>query len=274
MGTERSSALSSAFLRRQQLAAGWDAAAQGYERYFVPRFAPWVSAAVATLDSLPPGPILVPCCGTFPELPPLLERYPDREIVGIDLSPGMVSLARARCADRPRMRVLVGDAATLDPAWIGRCAAVLSVFGLQQLPDPPLALQSWRSALAPGGVLSVVYWPGVTESEGPFALLRALRGGDSSPSPSPWESGLTLPSTILLRDELLSYPMTHPDAATFFAEYVHNGPMRSAPSAVVDELRPEFLRRAPSGPWTHYPRARLMVWREPRDSTGASAGSA
>jgi SAM-dependent methyltransferase len=186
--------------------------------------------------------------------------------VGIDLSPGMVALARTRAAGRPRVRVLVGDAATLDPAWTRRCGAVVSVFGLQQLPDPPLAVQSWRSALAPGGVLCVMYWPGVTESAGPFALL----GGRSAPYP--WESALG--SAFLERDEFRSYPMTHPDAATFFHEYVHNGPMRSTPPAVVDALRPEFLRRAPSGPWTHYPRARLMVWRLPRDGTGAAAGSA
>jgi len=53
--------------------------------------------------------------------------------------------------------------------------------------------------------------------------------------------------------------MTHPDAATFFDEYVHNGPMRSAPRSVVDELRPEFLRRAPAGAWTHHPHARLLL---------------
>jgi SAM-dependent methyltransferase len=227
-------------VRQHLLARGWDAAAAGYERYFVPRFAPWVAAAVEALGSLPPGPILVPCCGTFPELPLLVARYPDREIVGIDLSSGMTSLARTRF---PGVRVITGDASTLDSSWTGRCAAVLSVFGLQQLPDPPSALESWRSALAPGGKLSVVYWPGVTEEDGPFALLASLRGGGV---PYPWESG-----------ELLSFPMTHPDAATFFDEYVHNGPLRSSPAAV--DLRPEFLRRAPSGSWTHHPRAKLVV---------------
>jgi len=218
---------------------GWDAAAAGYERYFVPRFAPWVAAAVDALGaSLPDGPILVPCCGTFPELEPLLERFPDREIVGIDLSFGMTALARARARGRPNVSVLTGDAAALDPSWTGRCAAVLSVFGLQQLPDPPAALRSWRAALRPGGRLSVVYWPGVTEEEGPFALLRSLRGGGS----------------LELGGEVLTFPMTHPDAATFFDEYVHNGP-----GWQLADLRPEFLRRAPAGEWTHHPRARLIV---------------
>jgi SAM-dependent methyltransferase len=231
-------------VRQHLLAAGWDAAAAGYERYFVPRFAPWVAAAVDALGVLPSGPILVPCCGTFPELPLLLERYPDRSVVGIDLSSGMTALARSRARGLSNVRVVTGDASALDPSWTGRCAAVLSVFGLQQLPDPPSALESWRAALAPGGKLSVVYWPGVTEADGPFALLASLRGGGGGPYP--WESG-----------EFLSFPMTHPSAETFFDEYVHNGPLRSSPGAVG--LRSEFLRRAPSGSWTHHPRARLVV---------------
>lgn len=80
------------------LARAWDEAAPGYERYFVPRFAPSVATAVGALDEgdLPPGPVLVPCCGTFPELPALVRRHPRREIVGIDLSAGMARLARER----------------------------------------------------------------------------------------------------------------------------------------------------------------------------------
>lgn len=55
-----------------RLAQAWDEAAEGYEQYFVPRFAPWVADAVdAVAGELPSGPILVPCCGTFPELPAL-----------------------------------------------------------------------------------------------------------------------------------------------------------------------------------------------------------
>ncbi len=234
--------------RRHLLAAGWDAAAGGYERYFVPRFAPWVAAGVDALEELPDGPILVPCCGTFPELDRLLERFPDREVVGIDLSAGMTALARERARGRPNVRVVTADASTLDPSWTGRCAAVLSVFGLQQLPDPPSAIRSWLAALAPGGRLAVVYWPGVTEEDGPFALLSDLRDGGR---PHRWEASLG--------GTPVAFPMTHPDAATFFDEWVHNGPMRSAPPALVDELRPEFLRRAPAGEWTHHPRARLLV---------------
>lgn len=260
--------------RLARVARGWDEAAEGYERYFVPRFAPWVVAAVNALTSsqsgapgLPEGPILVPCCGTFPELDLLIERFADREIAGIDLSAEMVRLARERaarlgCSD---VDVVQGDAQVLDPRWAGRCAAVVSVFGLQQLPDPETAIRSWLDALTPGGRLSVVYWPEITEDDGPFALVAKLLGERSDYS---WESRLvTGLDAEIERDELVSYPMTHPDAATYFDTANHGGSMRALALARGDEfiaqLRENYLRHAPAGEWTHHPRARLIVVRKP-----------
>ncbi len=249
--------------RLARVARGWDDAAAGYEAYFVPRFAPWVKAAVEALADLPQGPILVPCCGTFPEAEPLVESFPEREITGIDLSAGMVRLARARAA---RVSVVQGDASTLDPRWVGACAAVVSVFGLQQLPDPEAAIRSWVGALAPGGRMCVVYWPGKTEDDGPFALLGTVIGERSDYS---WEGRLVaaLDDVVIERDELVSYPMTHPDAATYFDAADRAGPMRALAlargDAYIAELRARFLEQAPAGEWTHHPRARLIAVRKP-----------
>ena len=98
-----------------------------------------------------------PGCGTFPELEPLIERVPDHEIVGIDLSAGMVRRARERAARWPQVRVVQFDAYA-------------------------------RS--------------------GPLRALVIARG-----------------------------------------------------DALIDQLRKEFLRRAPAGEWSHRPRARLVVAR-------------
>jgi ubiquinone/menaquinone biosynthesis C-methylase UbiE len=154
--------------RSALLARSWDEAAAGYEAYFVPRFAPWVSTAVAASAAapLPDGPVLVPCCGTFPELAPLAEQYDGREIVGIDLSAGMLRLARNRAELLGQQVSLVeGDAVALDHLWTGACAAVLSVFGLQQLPDTAAALRSWAATLRPGGRLAVMFWPETPEAD-------------------------------------------------------------------------------------------------------------
>lgn len=254
--------------RQARIAQGWDEAALGYDEYYVPRFAPWVDASVraATSESLPDGPVLVPCCGTFPELDLLVEHLPGRELVGIDLSEGMVRLARERAAGRPEVSALVGDATDLGD-WAGRCAAVVSVFGLQQLPEPAFALRSWYAALAPRGRLSVTYWPSHIETTGPFALLSEVQGG--GPTAADWEAGL-VPAlrdagATVERDDYPAYPMTHPSAAAFFDAFTDAGPGRALAlaqgEAYVAELRAAFLDCAPEGEWTHRPRARLIVAR-------------
>ncbi|WP_069161484.1 class I SAM-dependent methyltransferase [Nocardia altamirensis] len=252
-----------------RLARGWDEAVTGYESYYVPRFAPWVRDGVNAViaAAIPEGPVLVPCCGTFPELDALVAQFPDREIVGIDLSAGMVRRARERAAGHPRVRVVEGDASTLDPRWTGRCAAVVSIFGLQQLPEPDVALRSWTAALRPGGRLSVVFWPSNTESEGPFALLSEVLRARIPAGDQSWEhrlvDSMTAAGAATARDELRTHPMTHPDAATCFHAHTRSGPLRALADArgslFIDQLRNDFLHRAPAGPWTHHPRARHLV---------------
>ena len=255
--------------RLARLARGWDEAAAGYEAYFVPRFAPWVSTAVRAItgDPLPGGPVVVPCCGTFPELDALSEHLPGREIVGIDLSAGMVRLARERSAGNPLARVVEGDASTLD--GIGPCAAVVSVFGLQQLPEPDAAVASWVAALRPGGRMSVVYWPTDAETDGPFAVLNdVVREHFPRPDDS-WERQIApaaaAAGAVIERDEECAHPMAHPDAASFFDAFTRSGPLRPLVDAQGEEfvgrLRAEFLRRAPGGPWRHRPSARHLVVR-------------
>ncbi|MFI6483773.1 class I SAM-dependent methyltransferase [Nonomuraea sp. NPDC050663] len=215
----------------------------------------------------PKGPILVPCCGTFPELDALRKHLPGHEIVGIDLSAGMVRRARERATRHRRASVVQGDASTLDPQWTDTCAAVVSVFGLQQLPEPDLAIRSWAAALRPGGRLSVVFWPAVTEDDGPFALIadtvRArVPAGDSS-----WEhrllAALTTQGLAIEWDEHVCHPISHPDATTFFNAHTRSGPLRALAEAhgeaFVDQLREAFLRRAPAGEWRHRPRARHLI---------------
>ncbi len=249
-----------------RLARGWDEAAEGYEAYYVPRFAPWVATAVRELTAapLPGGPVLVPCCGTFPELPALLAHLPGRKVVGIDLSSGMVRLARERADGHPGVRVVEGDASKAEE---DSCAAVVSVFGLQQLPEPDAAIRSRAAALRPGGRLSVVYWPTVTEREGPFARMAGVvrprvGGGDGG-----WERtlvpALLAAGTEVVRDELVTHPMSHPDAATCFDAHIRSGPLRPLAAArgpeFVAELRAEFLAGAPAGEWHHRPAARHLV---------------
>jgi SAM-dependent methyltransferase len=255
--------------RLARLARGWDEAADGYEAYYVPRFAPWVATAVDALAgrALPDGPVLVPCCGTFPELDALAARLPGRAVAGIDLSAGMVRLATRRADRYPGSTVEHGDASTLHGRWTGRCAAVVSVFGLQQLPDPGAAIGSWAAALRPGGVLSVLFWPRDTEDDGPFARIGAVVGDHVPAGDDTWQDrlvpALVAAGTVVERDEPVSHPMAHPDAAAFFDAHTRAGPMRplvtARGEAFAGRLRAEFLRRSPAGEWHHRPSARHLV---------------
>jgi SAM-dependent methyltransferase len=257
--------------RRALLARAWDDAADGYERYFVPRFAPWVATAVHALAEviLPPGPILVPCCGSFPELPALVASHPQREIVGIDLSGGMVRLARERAAKWPQVRVVEGDAAALGPRWLGTCAGLVSVFGLQQLPVPEAALADWVTALRPDGRLSVMFWPSQVEQEGPFALLDRVLAGYRPATEDNWQHRLaeavTAAGATVEHDDYRSFEMSHPDASTFLEAMTTGGPLRALANArgetFMRALGRQFLRWAPEGPWRHRPQARWIVAR-------------
>jgi SAM-dependent methyltransferase len=257
--------------RLARLARGWDEAADGYEAYYVPRFAPWVATAVDAVAAgpLPDGPVLVPCCGTFPELDALAAALPGRDVTGIDLSAGMVRLAGRRAAAYRRATVEQGDASTLDGRWTGRCAAVVSVFGLQQLPEPDAAIRSWAAALRPGGVLSVLFWPRHTEDDGPFARIGEVVRGHVPPGDDGWQdrlvAALAAAGTVVERDERPAHPMSHPSAAAFFDAHTRAGPMRPLVTdrgdAFAAGLRAEFLRRSPDGEWRHRPSARHLVAR-------------
>ncbi len=253
------------------LAHAWDEAAEEYERYFVPRFSPWVGLAVSAITAtpLPSGPILVPCCGTFPELPWLIEHFPDREFVGLELSAGMAQLARERAAGLSNVRVVEGDATLLDPEWSSTCAGVVSVFGLQQLPEPETALRTWVTALRTGGRLSVIFWPGEIEEDGPFALADYVLTHNGSPRGDSWQhrvgaSAGSAGSTVE-RHEYRSFPMSHPDAETFWTAMTRGGPLRTLANRRGErymlDRRDEFLDLAPTGPWHHRPRAQWITAR-------------
>jgi SAM-dependent methyltransferase len=72
-------------------------------------------------------------------------------LTGIDLSEGMLSIARAAL---PRATFEIGDATHLGPA-VGRFDVVICSTVLHLVPDPPAAMREWRRVLRAGGCIVV-----------------------------------------------------------------------------------------------------------------------
>lgn len=76
-----------------------------------------------------------------------------REVVGVDLSPAMISRARVR--GLPNARFVLGDAEDL-PLGDAGFDAVLNLISFHHYPDPSLAIAEFRRVLRPGGRLVLI----------------------------------------------------------------------------------------------------------------------
>lgn len=93
-------------------------------------------------------------CGPGDLAAMLAERLPAARIVGLDLSPSMVDLARRRQTADGRLRFEVGDAANLpcDPASID---VVVSTLSLHHWPNAGAGFSEIGRVLRPGGAAFV-----------------------------------------------------------------------------------------------------------------------
>lgn len=95
--------------------------------------------------------ILDLCCGTGLSTEAIVACYPDAEVTGLDLSAGMLAVARKKPALR-HVRFVQGDAMDLVGSGVpGPYDAVLMAYGIRNVPDPDLCLSRLREQLAPAG---------------------------------------------------------------------------------------------------------------------------
>ena len=113
----------------------------------------WLTALRALL---PPPPARVLDLGTGTGFLALLLAALGHRVLGIDIAPDMLAVAREKAAglaSPPEFRV--GDAAE-PPVAAGSVDAIVSRHLLWTLPDPLGALKNWHRALRPGGRLIVI----------------------------------------------------------------------------------------------------------------------
>lgn len=147
-------------------------AAEFYEAFFVPAlFEEWTSRVVAAAGLRPPMEVLDVACGTG-----VLTKMaatsvlPGGRVVGVDLNPGMLAVARRKDApiewcEAPAESLPYG-ARTFD--------AVVSQFGLMFFSDQRRALAEMWKVLRPGGRLVVAVWDALEHAPGYHAVTQIL----------------------------------------------------------------------------------------------------
>ena len=143
-------------------------------------------SVVAALALRPGECVLDIGTGTGAILPLLARRVPPGgRVVGVDISPAMLSRARRRCGGLPRVELVEADAAAL-PFVDASFDAVLSTFGMSAVADGRAVAAQALRVLRPGGRLAAVdaravEWPipvldrAVTKLAGPVVSWHADR---------------------------------------------------------------------------------------------------
>jgi ubiquinone/menaquinone biosynthesis C-methylase UbiE len=143
----------------------------------------WHHFGQRTVDllALAPGArVLDLCCGSGASALPAAEAVgPQGSVLGVDLTPALVAIARANAGRRglTQARFEVADVTALH---FDRDSfdAVVSVFGIFFLDDVPAMLRRAWSWLAPGGQLATTVWGEVVLSPGESYFWEAVSAED------------------------------------------------------------------------------------------------
>jgi SAM-dependent methyltransferase len=149
------------------------------------------------------GELLDVGCGTGALTLLMAERWPERDVIGVDLSTPFLTYAKSRRAgDRPVFER--GDACALgyeDGRFAGVTAHLLFLF----IPKPDVALREMRRVTRPGGKVAAVVW----DSRGGLVYQRML-----------WDTAVAIdPDARAVRDSLFANPVAIPGGlAGFFRQ--------------------------------------------------------
>jgi SAM-dependent methyltransferase len=146
-------------------------AAEIYDEFFLPAiFAQWAPRLVEAVGLRPGERVVDVASGTGVLAREALAAVsPDGEVVGVELNPGMLAVAR-RKAPAVDWREAPAEALPLET---GSFDAVLSQFGLMFFADRPAAIREMWRVLRPGGRLAIAVWDALDRTPG-YAAATAL----------------------------------------------------------------------------------------------------
>ena len=108
-----------------------------------------------------PGAILDSSCGSGHMLERIASSYcPERDLMGVDLSPEMVRISQRRLGEKAK--IFEADMSSLTQVRDSTCAAVISFFALHHVDPDGLGkcLGEWNRVLTTGGYLFLAAWEG------------------------------------------------------------------------------------------------------------------
>jgi ubiquinone/menaquinone biosynthesis C-methylase UbiE len=145
-----------------------------YERYLVPAITSVWAADLIDRAGLRPGEaVLDVACGTGVVARLAAERMARGRIVGLDLNPGMLAVARSAPTSGAPTEWIEGSALSL-PFGDGSFDLVLCQLGLQFFPDRPLALREMKRVLAPSGRIALSVYSALEQTPAAHAFVQAL----------------------------------------------------------------------------------------------------
>jgi SAM-dependent methyltransferase len=131
---------------------------------------------IAAMDALAPAEgqtVLDIGCGAGQTILQLMDRIgPTGRVIGVDLAPRVLAVARARTGHLPQVMLLQEDAASLalpEQSVDG----IFSRFGTMFFADPIAAFMNMRRMLRQGGRIGFVCWRSLDENELDFFPLEA-----------------------------------------------------------------------------------------------------
>src|SRR4029450_3806767 len=149
-----------------------------YERELVPAvFGVWAPILVELAQPRPGERVVDVACGTGIVARIAATRVgPTGAVVGVDLNPGMLSVARSASTDPQSHAPIQWQEASADklPFPDGSFDIVYCQLGLQFFSDRVAALREMRRVLGAEGRLALMVWRGMHESPGFAALAEAL----------------------------------------------------------------------------------------------------
>jgi SAM-dependent methyltransferase len=189
---------------RQQAALTWQAGvwnrmAHVYLQEIDPRFAPVVEQVIARARLAPGQHVLDLGTGTGA----VAERAaalvgPSGQVVGVDISPDMLDLARRRLATRGLTSVQLYEGRAEDlPVGDGAFDAVLASLSLMYVIDRAAAARELARVLRPGGRLVAAVWAGPEQCDIVLFQQTAGRFAPAPPVPSVGPGALADPSPFL-----------------------------------------------------------------------------